>query len=142
MPLTLYPPRPPKTATWVIRGTLKARVGGGFKSVYVQEATGTADYELAETIRIKREAEILDELVYGKKVSRTLQEAVVGYAEEKDRSDKPLRGTQRANVLGRERRDGTLSPHLLSRFDPDVLCNAIDQEMVDAVIRKFPRGTS
>jgi integrase len=139
MPLTLSPPRAGKTSKWSIRGTVSAKVRGTLRSITINETTGVTDRSTAETIRIQREAEILNELVFGVRASRSLRQAVMGYAEEHDREAKPLRGTQRAHVLGRRRSDGSLSPHLLSRFDPDVLVSAIDQDMVDAVIRRdFP----
>lgn len=127
-------PRPSKNLR--IRGTVSVNVDGQLKSVEVNQSAYTTNRRLAETLRARLESKITNELVYGPRVTRTLQDAVTGYAEEKDRSARPLRGTQRAQVLGRRYVDGSLSPHLLSRFGAETLCSEINQEMVDRVIRE------
>ena len=57
MPLTLFPPRSGNDALLPIRGTVRG--------IYINETTGTADKALADAIRIKREAALLEESVLG-----------------------------------------------------------------------------
>src|SRR5579864_6285656 len=59
---------------WYIRGTVRGQA--------VFETTGTDDFETAEAIRIKREAEILNRSVFGGSATVTLLEAAVSYLEE------------------------------------------------------------
>jgi integrase/recombinase XerD len=56
---------------WYIRGTVRKQ------SVF--ESAGTNDKKAAEAIRIKREARLLEDSVYGKKASLTFFEAAVSY---------------------------------------------------------------
>lgn len=62
-----------KGRNWYIRGTVRG--------ISVDESTGTDDREVAEAIRIKREAEILDRSVFGTKGTSTWLEAAVAYME-------------------------------------------------------------
>src|ERR1700686_4271322 len=59
------------SALWYVRGTVRKQ------SVF--ESTGTDDKKAAEAIRIKREARLLEDSVYGKKASVTFFEAAVSY---------------------------------------------------------------
>ncbi|HYJ44053.1 MAG TPA: site-specific integrase [Xanthobacteraceae bacterium] len=126
MPLTLIPRK--GTDNWYLRGSVRGQP--------VYETTGTANKELAEAIRIKREAQILEESVLGPRVSRTFREAAVGYIE----SVNPGRSQIEA-VVGHQRQDGTLSPSLVQDFGP-LLCSRIDQAAVDKVIRRRFAGRS
>jgi integrase/recombinase XerD len=56
---------------WYLRGTVRKQA--------VFESTGTDDKKAAEAIRIKREALLLEDSVYGKKASVTFFEAAVSY---------------------------------------------------------------
>jgi integrase len=58
---------------WYIRGTLRG--------VTVDETTGVADKAAAETIRARREWEILQGSIFGRKAVATFLEAAVGYLE-------------------------------------------------------------
>jgi integrase len=121
MPLTLFPPRSGNDASYRIRGTVRG--------IYINETTGTADKALADAIRIKREAALLEESVLGPRASRRFSDAALGYAE----SVKPGH-TQLAAIIGAPRRDGGLSPCLVSDFGA-MLVAKIDQAVVDRVTR-------
>ena len=69
MPLQLK--RRPKTPYWIIRGTLRG--------IRVEESTGTSDRSVAEEIRARREAEILEQSVYGRRATATFAHAAVSY---------------------------------------------------------------
>ena len=56
---------------WYLRGTVRKQP--------VFESTGTDDKKAAEAIRIKREARLLEDSVYGKESSLTFFEAAVSY---------------------------------------------------------------
>jgi len=58
---------------WYIRGTLRG--------VAVDETTGVADRKAAETIRARREWEILQASIFGRKATASFLEATVGYLE-------------------------------------------------------------
>jgi integrase len=58
---------------WYIRGTIR--------DVTIDETTGVADKSVAETIRARREWEILQGSVFGRKSVATFLEAAVGYLE-------------------------------------------------------------
>jgi integrase len=62
-----------KSPYWIIRGTIRR-----FR---VEESTGTSDRRIAEEIRVKRESEILQQSVYGRRATATFAEAVVSYLE-------------------------------------------------------------
>jgi integrase len=61
------------SGNWYIRGAVR-----GF-SVY--ESTGTVEKSAAEAIRIRREKELLDQSVFGRKAAATFIEAAVSYME-------------------------------------------------------------
>jgi integrase len=65
--------RRPKTPYWIIRGTLRG--------IRVEESTGTSDRNVAEEIRARREAEILEQSVYGRRATATFARAAVSYLE-------------------------------------------------------------
>lgn len=58
---------------WYIRGTLRG--------VTIDETTGVADKAIAETIRARREWEILQGSIFGRKAAAGFLEAAVGYLE-------------------------------------------------------------
>ncbi|MGD0103427.1 MAG: tyrosine-type recombinase/integrase [Rhodopila sp.] len=99
---------------WILRGEVRRQP--------VYESTRTSNAEAAETIRIKRENELLDESVFGKKVIYTFPDAVVSYLGEKERSP---------DVKYKVRR-------LLDHFKETKLL-AIDQIAVDAMYRALVR---
>src|SRR5882672_3389414 len=121
MPLTHDPPRAGYSPNYRLRGTVRG--------IAVNETTGTADKSLAEALRIKREAALLEESVLGPRLSRKFSDAAVGYAE----AIRPGH-TQLAAIVGTNRRDGSLTPCLVSDFGA-LLCSKIDQEVVDRIIR-------
>ena len=124
MSLTLVPPRQGYSKNFRLRGTIR--------KIKVDETTGTADRKAAEAIRIKREAEILDQSIFGSRASCQFTDAAIAYIEVK----KP-RGTQRDAVIGRVRKkDGSLSPCLISDFGNVPIAN-IDQALVDRVAARF-----
>lgn len=59
------------SANWYIRGAVRGQP--------VFESTGTHDRAAAETIRIKREAEVLETTIHGKVATATFLEAAVSY---------------------------------------------------------------
>lgn len=120
MAVKLLPPRP-GNANYRIRGKVRGR--------YINEATGTTDRGRAEAIRIKRERELLDESIFGTRVSRTFEQAARDYVAKEN-----PRGTLRDAMIGRRRQDGSLSPCLVGDFG-DRLIATIDQAAVDAVAR-------
>src|SRR5262249_48619694 len=65
--------RRPKSPHWIMRGTLRG--------IRLEESTGTDDKRAAEEIRAKREAEILAESVYGRRVTATFASAALSYLE-------------------------------------------------------------
>lgn len=71
MPLKLV--RRAKSPYWIIRGT----VGG----IRIEESTGTNKRWAAEQIRVKREAELLEEAIHGKRATYTFAHAVTDYLE-------------------------------------------------------------
>ncbi len=71
MPLKLV--RRPKSPNWIIRGTVR--------QIRIEESTGISDKRVAEEIRAKREAEILTQSIYGRRVTATFAEAALSYLE-------------------------------------------------------------
>jgi integrase len=126
MPLTLVAPRKGLSPNYRIRGTVKA----GVKSRYIDETTGVANRQLAEQIRIKREAEILQELIHGVRASHSFAEAAVEYIEDV----KPT-GPQRDAIIGRSRKDGTVGPNLVDDLGEKPV-DQIGQEDVDTIKKK------
>jgi integrase len=61
---------------WYIRGSVRGQ--------RVRESTGTSDFAAADAIRVKREAELLEELIHGKKVVSTFAECVEHYLRVRD----------------------------------------------------------
>lgn len=119
MPLTLVSPRKGRSSNFRIRGTVRG--------IHIDETTGVASRELADAIRIRREAQVLDESVFGVRASRGFAEAAIAYVEKV----RP-RGTQRVAIIGHTRLDGTVSPCLVSDFGSR-LVSAIDQAALDEV---------
>ena len=72
MPLRLV--KRPKSPYWIIRGTLRR--------IRVEESTGTSDLRAAEEIRIKREAEILEQSIHGRRATATFAAAALSYLEQ------------------------------------------------------------
>ncbi|RDL51780.1 Tyrosine recombinase XerD [Ensifer sp. M14] len=54
-------------------------IRGSVRGLHVYESTKTSDEGAAETIRILRERELLDESIFGKKISVTFEEAARAY---------------------------------------------------------------
>ena len=65
--------RRPKSPHWIIRGTVRR--------VRVEESSGTGDKRAAEEIRAKREAEILEQSIHGRRATCTFAEAALSYIE-------------------------------------------------------------
>src|SRR5271169_875924 len=126
MPLTLVPPRADRSPNYRVRGTVKV----GKKSKYVEESTGFADAKLADLYRIKRESEIVQELLYGVRASHSFADVAVEYIE----VVKP-KGPQLDAIVGRTRRDGMVSPNLIDDLR-DKPVDTIDQTDADAITRK------
>lgn len=75
---------------WWIRGTVHGQT--------VYESTGTHDKEVAEALRIKREAGLVSDHVYGAKATRTFAHAVESYL--KAQGDARFVGTVDSGLLG------------------------------------------
>ena len=71
MPLKLT--RRHGSPNWYVRGSIRG--------IAVDESTGVADRQVAETIRAKREWELIQQNVHGTKATATFLEAAVGYLE-------------------------------------------------------------
>src|SRR4051795_9612261 len=69
MPLRLV--KRPKSPYWIIRGTLRR--------IRVEQSTGTSDRRAAEEILIKREAEILEQSIHGRRATETFASAALSY---------------------------------------------------------------
>jgi integrase len=65
--------RRPKSPYWIIRGTLRG--------IRVEESTGTSDRRAADEILIKREAEILEQSIHGRRATSTFAGAALSYLE-------------------------------------------------------------
>jgi integrase len=72
MPLRLV--KRPKSPYWIIRGTLRR--------IRVEESTGTGDQRAAEEILIKREAELLEQSIHGRRATATFAAAALSYLEQ------------------------------------------------------------
>jgi integrase len=71
MPLKLV--RRPKSPNWVIRGTVRR--------IRVEESTQVSDRKADEEIRAKRESEILEQSIYGRRATATFAQAALSYLE-------------------------------------------------------------
>ncbi len=69
MPLKIV--RRPKSPYWILRGTVRG--------IRVEESTGTDKRPVAEDIRIKREAELLQQSIHGRRATVTFAEAALSY---------------------------------------------------------------
>ena len=69
MPIKLV--KRPKSPFWVMRGTIRG--------IRVEETTGTADKKVAEEVRAKREAKILEQSIHGRVATVTFAEAALSY---------------------------------------------------------------
>ncbi len=72
MPLKLY--KHPRSPNWYIRGTLRG--------VKVDESTGIADKKFAETFRAKKEWQIIQGAIIGRRIDATFLDGVLGYLED------------------------------------------------------------
>lgn len=71
MPLALV--RRPRWSHWIIRGSIRG--------VRVEESSGVGDRKIAEEIRAKREAELIEQAVYGRRATATFAESALSYLE-------------------------------------------------------------
>lgn len=111
MPLKLV--RRPKSPNWIMRGTVR---GQG-----IEETTGTSNKAAAEAIRVQREAELLNESVYGKKATVTFAVAALDYLEHGDGESRFLK-------------------KLVDHFGTTLL-QKIDQHAIDLVAKKlYPKA--
>lgn len=118
MPLRLF--KRNGSDNWYVRGTVRKQ--------YVFESTGTDDKKAAEAIRIKREARLLQDSIYGKEANLTFFEAAVAY----------MSAGGNPRFLGKEI-DGKWTG-LLGYFEKRVL-RTITQEELDAAAEKLYPGT-
>src|SRR5438128_2396806 len=58
---------------WYLRGSVRG--------IAVDESTGVADRKVAETIRAKREWDLIERSIHGEKATATFLEATVAYME-------------------------------------------------------------
>jgi len=63
----------PKSPNWVMRGTVRR--------IRIEESTGTSDRRIAQEIRARRESEILQQSVYGRRATATFAQAALSYLE-------------------------------------------------------------
>jgi integrase len=71
MPLRLK--RRPKSPYWIMRGSVRG--------IRIEESTGLTDKRQAEIVRAKREGEIIEQSIHGRRTSVTFAAAVVSYLE-------------------------------------------------------------
>jgi integrase len=71
MPLKLV--TRPKSPYWILRGSIRG--------VRIEESTETSDRRRAEEIRAKRESELFEEAVYGRRATCTFAQAALSYLE-------------------------------------------------------------
>ena len=71
MPLRLV--KRPKSPYWIIRGTLRR--------IRIEESTGTSNQRAADEILVKREAEILEQSIHGRRATATFAAAALSYLE-------------------------------------------------------------
>ncbi|MBF9042993.1 tyrosine-type recombinase/integrase [Rhodobacterales bacterium HKCCE4037] len=107
MPLKLV--RPKGTPNWYIRGTVKGC------SIY--ESTGLSDKRQAEITRARREAELIDQALFGKQAVTTFAQAALTYIE----------AGGETKFLGR----------IIAFFGPDRLVSSIDMGAVNACARSL-----
>ena len=88
------------------------------------------DEARADEIRGRRQAEIYDELIHGKKPSHPFKEAAVNYA-----ATLAEGATQRFAIVGHIRRDGSISPCLIEDFG-EWPVDRVNQEAVDRLIQQ------
>lgn len=113
MPLKLKP----RGKVWWIRGTVHGQT--------IYESTGTHDKEVAEALRIKREAGLVSDHVYGAKATRTFAHAVESYL--KAEGDPRFIGTVDSGLLG----------HFYGKRLSDIKQNDLD----DAARKLYPTAT-
>ena len=71
MPLKLV--TRPKSPYWILRGSVRG--------VRIEESTETSDRRRAEEIRVRREGELFEEAVYGRRATCTFAQAALSYLE-------------------------------------------------------------
>lgn len=119
MPLKLVKRKDSKA--WWIRGTVHGQT--------VYESTGTDDEEVAEAIRIKREAGIVSDYVFGPKATRTFAQAVESY----------LKAGGDKRFIGAEYDDGTRDG-LLGHFYSTPLKDIQQNDLDDAARKLYPNA--
>lgn len=113
MPLKLYK----RGKVWWMRGTVHGQK--------VRETTGSNVEEVAEAIRIKREAGLVSDAVYGPKATRDFSDAVTSYIESG----------------GGTRFVGTPSSGLLGHFYKTLLKDITQSSLDEAARTLYPRAT-
>src|ERR1700722_16669379 len=116
MPLQLI--RRGGSANYYLRGTIRGQ------SVF--ETTGTDNLEAAEAIKIKREAQLLDQSIFGSGATVTFAEAAVSYLDD---------GGE-ARFLGRYDENGEKWTLLIGHFGNTPI-GKINQPEVDSAARKI-----
>ena len=110
MPIRLV--QRPRSPNWIMRGTVRG--------IRVEESTGVANRKAAEEIRARREAELLEQSIHGRRATSSFAEASLSYLE-----------------AGGDRR--FLGP-VLEHFGTTKLA-VIDQDAIDRGARKlFPNA--
>lgn len=112
----------PKSRNLYLRGTVRGK--------YIFETTGTDNREAAEQIRIRREGELLQESIHGKRLTVTFMQAAAAYLEQG--------GSPR--FLGEQAEDGSWSG-LIGHFMNRKL-SSINQEALDeAAAKLYPNAS-
>ncbi len=93
---------------------------GTVRGIRVYETTGTEDRKIADAIRAKREAQLLEESVFGKAAVVSFKRAALSYLEFEDRSERTEADVQR----------------LVDHFGP-VLLSSIDQAAADRAVTEL-----
>lgn len=112
------------------KGSRNLYLRGSVRGIAVDESTGTDDPEIADAIRIRREAELLKRSVHGAAATATFLEAAVLY----------LEAGGEARYLGECDRETGKWSGLIGHFIATPLA-AIDQLAADQAARKlYPKG--
>jgi len=108
MSIRLYQRR--GSRVWYLRGTVRG--------IRIFETTGTVRRDVAEAIRAKREAQLLEESVFGKRAVVSFGRAALSYLDFEQRSTRTIADVQR----------------LVSHFEPEALLSSIGQAEADRAV--------
>lgn len=107
---------------WYVRGTVRGET--------IYESTETDDEALAETIRARREARLIDDSVFGRKATTTFLEAAESY----------LKAGGSARFIGQDLGNGKLTG-LLGHFNTKKLHSLTQNDLDEAAKKLYPNAS-